>query len=247
MIIGIVTLTFCLGVWYLVREILKPKNFPPGPKWYPIIGCNNLMQRKIREHGSQWKALSHMAKEYSTQVLGLKLGSELVVVVYGEKNIRRVLTDKEFDGRPDNFFMRLRCFGKRLGITSTDGDLWKEHRKFTVKHLKNVGFGTTLMEKEIQREMVNIVRFIKENGRGMSPKTILAPAVTNVLWKYAAGETIPEKRLNDFLNLMSARSRAFSMAGGWLNQWPWLRFILPELTGYSLISKLNEELSKIIK
>lgn len=56
-----------------------------------------------------------MAKEFSTSVLGLKMGMELVVVVYGEKNIRQVFTEKEFEGRPDNFFIRLRCLGKRLG------------------------------------------------------------------------------------------------------------------------------------
>ncbi|GBP12912.1 Probable cytochrome P450 305a1 [Eumeta japonica] len=240
------------------------------------MGCDNLVQRKIKELGSQWNALSHIAKEYSTQVLGLKLGSELVVVVYGRRNIRRVLTEKEFDGRPDNFFVRLRCFGKRMGITFADGDLWNEHRKFTLKHLKNSGLGTTSMQKEIQREMLNIVRSIKENGPGVSSTTIFAPSVMNVLWKFTAaysrskqageslenrwslspmdtrnsvtqGETIPEQRLDSFLKLMSARSKAFNMAGGWLNRWPWLRFIFPESTGYSLIIKLNEELRNIIE
>lgn len=66
-------------------------------------------------YGSQWKALSHLAKEYSTEVLGLKLGSDLVVVVYGDRNIRQVFIDSEFEGRPDSFFIKLRCFGKRMG------------------------------------------------------------------------------------------------------------------------------------
>lgn len=67
------------------------------------------------KYGSQWKGLSELAKEYSTQVLGLKLCSELVVVVYGVKNIRQVFTEKEFEGRPNSFFIRLRCLGKRMG------------------------------------------------------------------------------------------------------------------------------------
>lgn len=46
---------------------------------------------------------------------------------------------------------------------------------------------------------------------------------------------------------MSARSKAFTMAGGWLDQWPWLRFIAPDWTGYSIIQKMNKELSDIIE
>lgn len=68
-----------------------------------------------KTHGSQWKALSYLAKLYSTQILGLKLGTEPVIVVYGKNNIRRVFTGMEFEGRPDSFFFRLRCLGKRNG------------------------------------------------------------------------------------------------------------------------------------
>lgn len=87
----------------------------PGPRWYPFIGCNNVVRAFQNKYGSQWKAMSELAKEYSTQVLGLKLGGELVIIVYGLKNIKQVFTGLEFEGRPDNFFMRLRSFGKRTG------------------------------------------------------------------------------------------------------------------------------------
>ncbi|CAH2221176.1 jg27851, partial [Pararge aegeria aegeria] len=86
------------------------------PKWYPIFGCSTLVQKYTKLYGSQWKALSQMAKEYSTQVLGIKLGLEPIVVVFGENNIRRVFMEREFEGRPNSFFIRLRCLGKRMGI-----------------------------------------------------------------------------------------------------------------------------------
>nr|QLI62166.1 cytochrome P450 17 [Streltzoviella insularis] len=206
------------------------------------------MQDKIKKHGSQWKALSVLAKEYSTQVLGLKLGTELVVVVYGEKNIRQVFTEKEYEGRPNSFFIRLRCLGKRMGITFADGPLWKEHRQFTVKNLRNVGFGKTVMEKEIQNEMRNIVDYIKHNNhQPINPKNILAMTVMNVLWNYVAGERIKEDRLKFLLDLLNARSKAFSIAGGWLNLFPWCRFFIPELSGYSLITRMNQQISDIIE
>ncbi|XP_047543635.1 probable cytochrome P450 305a1 [Vanessa atalanta] len=232
---------------YILKSITKPKNFPPGPKWYPIFGCSALVQNMVRKHGSQWKGLSEIAKEYSTKVLGIKLGSEPIVVVFGENNVRRVFTEKEFEGRPDTFFIKLRCLGKRMGITFADGALWREHRQFTVKHLKNVGFGKTAMEAHIQNEMQKILNYISNQNKPFNPKNMLAMSVINILWKFTAGEQIKEERLNFLLDLLNARSKAFSMAGGWLNQWPWIRFLLPEISGYTLIKKMNQQISDIIE
>lgn len=62
-----------------------------------------------------------------------------------------------------------------------------------------------------------------------------------------AGERIEEKRLKYLLELLSARSKAFTIAGGLLNQAPWCRFIFPELSGYSLINRMNEQISAVIE
>ncbi|KAL0902289.1 hypothetical protein ABMA27_000192 [Loxostege sticticalis] len=247
MLITIVTVLLLVFTGYIIKSITKPRKYPPGPTWYPFVGCSGVVQSMTTKYGSQWKGLSELAKEYSTQVLGLKLCSELVVVVYGVKNIRQVFTEKEFEGRPNSFFIRLRCLGKRMGITFADGPLWREHRQFTVKHLRNIGFGKTGMEREIQSELSNILNYIdKNNDKAINPKSVLPAAVMNVLWKYVAGERIKEERLKFLLDLLNARSKAFSMAGGWLNQVPWSRFFFPELSGYSLIAKMNQQISEII-
>ncbi|XP_045509930.1 probable cytochrome P450 305a1 [Colias croceus] len=232
---------------YIINTVSKPRKYPPGPKWYPFVGSSAIARKVALQYGSQWKGFSHLAKEYSTEVLGLKLGSELVVVVFGEKNLRKVFTEKEYEGRPDSFFIRQRCLGKRLGITFVDGPLWREHRQFTVKNLKNVGFGKTAMETEIQTELHNILEYIeKSKTKAINPKVILAQSVMNILWKYTAGERIKEDQLQYVIDLFSKRSKAFTIAGGWLNQWPWLRFIFPKLSGYTIIKNLNQQISDII-
>lgn len=68
-----------------------------------------------KEHDSQWKAFFELSKQYSTNVLGLKLGGENLVVVYGEKNVQQAFSSLEFEGRPNSFFIRLRCLGKKMG------------------------------------------------------------------------------------------------------------------------------------
>ncbi|XP_013189127.2 probable cytochrome P450 305a1 [Amyelois transitella] len=248
MFTSIIIVLVLLVTGYVLRSIIKPKNYPPGPRWYPFFGSSYVVQQMSRKYGTQWKGLSKLARDYSTQVLGLKLGRELLVVVFGEKNLHQVFTQKEFEGRPDSFFLRLRCLGKRLGITFTDGPLWKEHRQFTLKHLKNVGFGRTLMEKEIQKEMLTVLEYIdRKKRKSVNVKEVLPLAVMNVLWRYVAGEKIKEDRLKSLLEILNMRSRAFSMAGGWLNQMPWCRYFMPRMSGYALIAKMNKEISDIIE
>ncbi|XP_046977217.1 probable cytochrome P450 305a1 [Vanessa cardui] len=242
-----ILITTVLLLSVLVNMIVKPKNYPPGPRWYPFFGCNNILHTRTIKHGSQWKAISEMAKEYSTNVLGLKMGNERVVVVYGEKNIRQVSNDKEFDARPDSFFLRLRSFGRRAGITFVDGPLWKEHRLFTFKYLRNLGYGKQLMHKDIKENLTNILNIIdSSNGNPINIKAAVAMTAMNILWKYVAGEPIKESQLKKIIELLSARSKIFTMAGGWLNQWPFLRFIAPEWSGYAVIKRMNEQLYDII-
>ncbi|XP_041987465.1 probable cytochrome P450 305a1 [Aricia agestis] len=234
-------------LWYVVSGVLKPRKYPPGPQWYPYFGSSAIVQKLMLKHGSQWKALSHLAKEYSTDILGLKLGSERLVVLFGEKNLRIAFKESAFDGRPDNYFLRLRCLGKRMGITFTDGPLWKEHRSFTVKHLKNVGFGKTTMEAEVQKEMLHIIDYIDKNRhKPINPKGQLAISVMNTLWKFTAGERIDDDKLMHLIDVMERRSKAFTMSGGKLNQWPWLRFLFPQWSGYNLIKSANKQMSEII-
>lgn len=49
-------------------------------------------------------------------MIGLKLGRELVVVAFTYPIVKEIHTRDEFDGRPDNFFLRLRTMGTRSVI-----------------------------------------------------------------------------------------------------------------------------------
>lgn len=50
---------------------------------------------------------------YKKPIIGLKLGTELVVVVQTYRLVKEIHMREEFDGRPDNFFFRLRTMGTR--------------------------------------------------------------------------------------------------------------------------------------
>ena len=49
-----------------------------------------------------------------------------------------------------------------------------------------------------------------------------------------------------FVNLMERRAKAFSMAGGVLSSFSWIRYIAPEASGYNLLMSLNKELKSFL-
>ncbi|KAK6629193.1 hypothetical protein RUM43_003010 [Polyplax serrata] len=215
-----------------------------GPKWWPFLGNGFILRELSKNLKGQHLALSKLGKDFNTSVLGLKLGRDLVVVGLSAEVIRAILTRDVFTGRPLSFFMKLRCFGKRQGITSTDGYIWKEQRAFTFRHLKQIGFGKETMDVMIMDEVKALIDALKSEKitENINEKTSLS--VLNVLWALVTGKRLKkaDDRLKRLLKLLSCRARAFDMAGGTLNQMPWLRYIAPQKTGYSLLQEVNSEL-----
>jgi methyl farnesoate epoxidase/farnesoate epoxidase len=80
-----------------------------------VTGNYPDLKRKCREKKYMHEALAALAREHNTPVLGLRLGTELTVVVFGYDLIKHVFTREEYDGRPDCFFIRLRAMGGRNG------------------------------------------------------------------------------------------------------------------------------------
>jgi hypothetical protein len=48
-----------------------------------------------------------------------------------------------------------------LGVAFTDGDLWQQHRHFTMRHLRQLGFGRDGMENIISIECQALVDMLK--------------------------------------------------------------------------------------
>lgn len=175
----------------------------------------------------------------------MKLGKDNVIVVFGYDLVHKVQLDEVFEGRPDNFFLKLRTMGTRKGITCTDGPLWAEQRNFAVRHLRQAGYGKVQMDNHIRNECNDLIKYISNLSEAPTwPGSFLAPSIISVLWYLTASKKLDrtDKKLKRLLELLQKRSKAFDMCGGMLAQMPWLRFIAPERTGYNMICNLNKEL-----
>lgn len=158
-----------------------------GPQWWPIVGNTPQLRREARALGGQHLVFENWMKKYKSPVIGLRLGRENVIVALTYPIVHEVHTNEAFDGRPDNFFMRLRTMGSRfvyenfieinffsrnveivmktickLGITCTDGKFWAEQRNFLTKHLRRAGYGREPMEVQIQNELNELLEMITE-------------------------------------------------------------------------------------
>jgi hypothetical protein len=60
-------------------------------------------------------AVEHMSEHYKSPVVGLKLGNERTIVVLTHDVVQQVHTREEYEGRPYNFFIKLRSMGARRG------------------------------------------------------------------------------------------------------------------------------------
>lgn len=85
-----------------------------GPRWYlPFVGNSQYLRKLAIKCGGQHKALELMSKTYQSPVIGMKLGRELVIVAFTYPLVKEIFSRDDFDGRPDNFFLRLRTMGTR--------------------------------------------------------------------------------------------------------------------------------------
>ncbi|KAL0279767.1 UNVERIFIED_CONTAM: hypothetical protein PYX00_001254 [Menopon gallinae] len=240
-------ISFLILVLAILRQG-RPTGYPPGPGWWPFVGNGFMLRKLARKLNGQHLALSKLAKDYGTSLLGLKLGGEYVVVGFTPSVVKEIMSRDEFIGRPDSFFLRLRCFGNREGVTGCDGPNWQKQRAFVVRHLKVFGMGKTTMEGLIRDELADLIRLLKEEAKPVSVGEILAPAILSVIWGLVAGKRLQrtDQKLQRLLQLLNRRSRAFDIAGGYLNQFPWLRFVAPEKVGYTLLTTMNAELKQFL-
>nr|XP_033330964.1 probable cytochrome P450 303a1 [Megalopta genalis]XP_033330973.1 probable cytochrome P450 303a1 [Megalopta genalis]XP_033330978.1 probable cytochrome P450 303a1 [Megalopta genalis] len=154
LVVILLSLLFYLGT-------RKPRGYPPGPKWWPILGSAVEIARLREETGYLFETCSALCKKYGP-VVGLKIGTDRIVVLNDHESIRAMLTDEDCDGRPIGPVYETRTFGKRRGLIVVDENLWVEQRRFVLKQLREFGFGRKSMAMIIEEEAQWLVQHFKK-------------------------------------------------------------------------------------
>lgn len=113
-------------------------------------------------------AIDKLCKYYKSSVVGFYTGGMLTVVANDPKSVREMLFKQEFDGRVDSFLAHLREPNYQVkGIFFTDGAFWLHQRRFTLRNLRDFGFGRRYADYEVEviHEMKDLVDLIKEGPK----------------------------------------------------------------------------------
>ncbi|XP_055385573.1 methyl farnesoate epoxidase-like [Condylostylus longicornis] len=248
---------FCLILTFIWKDTRKPKKFPPGPKWYPIVGCIPLLQRLINIFKFYHLMWEHFATIWGP-VVGFRIGCDRVILISGIDAVKEFYSIDEFNGRPNGFFFKVRSFNKRLGIVFTDGKEWEVQRRFSMKILKQLmGIGKNgLIHIEIEaQKMIENFRKKAIKKELLEMQHLFDIPVLNVMWALLAGYTfdVDDTKLLNLVKLIHECFRDIDMSGGILNQFPFIRYFFPEKCGYNkmikntkpLLSFLTERIKEI--
>ncbi|XP_032691830.1 cytochrome P450 2C41-like [Lontra canadensis] len=175
----VVVLVLCLSCWLLLslwKQSSGKGKLPPGPTPLPFIG--NILQLDVK---NVIKSLSNFSKAYGP-VFTLYFGMKPTVVLYGYEAVKEALIDlgKEFSARGS--FPLAEKLNKGHGILFTNGNKWKEIRRFSLMTLRTLGMGKSNLESRVQEEACHLVEALrKTKALPCDPTFVLGCASCNVI------------------------------------------------------------------
>nr|QLI62181.1 cytochrome P450 32 [Streltzoviella insularis] len=259
MIIGVILLVALIPfiiVHFYKNAFKRLENFPPGPPSLPLYGAYWIVLLKEIENLAV--AFSKLGKEYKTKIVGLYLGAIPSIVINDPNLIKEMLNREEFDGRNDIIIARLRSYWKKLGIFFTDGYYWHVQRRFSLRYLRDSGFGRRdeTLESVVANEIKDMLdmrisgpkyRAEKELVKGelvYLPFYLAVPFINGMLHVFARTTLArPDYHvLWDMARFTLLFQRSTNDLGGALSLTPWLKDVMPNYSGYTGLKTGNQYL-----
>lgn len=259
MVSAIVLGIFIVVILYWIYKYCtyRPEGFPPGPPRIPFVGSYFLLL--FMNYKNIHLAIDKLCKFYKSSVIGFYSADTLTVIANDQKSIREMLFNPQLDGRNDFLIGRLREPEYKLrGIFFTDGGFWNEQRRFTLRNLRDFGFGRRYQdfEIEVRDEMQSLIAMIKEGpkyehesvflrqGEMNLPKALIG-SLGNCFLQILVGERLPRA---DQGKIFKAGYAAMTFAkisneyGKLFSFIPWIRFFFPRMSSFGQLRGASMEL-----
>ncbi|KAM4574935.1 cytochrome P450 2J6-like [Fundulus diaphanus] len=154
----------------------RPAGFPPGPGALPIVG-NIFTWDQNRPH----ERLMELARIYG-DVYSLRFGQKWSVVLNGFEAIKEALVTNG-DSMVDRPALALQeDVSGGLGVIMSNGNIWKQQRRFALSTLKYFGFGKKSLEPVILDEFTHCADELRSHkGKPVNPHLIINNAVSNII------------------------------------------------------------------
>ncbi|XP_072483333.1 cytochrome P450 2C44-like isoform X2 [Notamacropus eugenii] len=177
---GLTTFALVALVFFLFFQLAWSKGhkarLPPGPTPLPLLG--NMLQMDSK---NILTFLDKVAEKYGP-VYTIYMGPQRVIMLHGYEAVKEALIDQG-----DEFIHRqpLEIFNTIMqgnGILSSNGEKWKQIRRFSLMTLKNFGMGKRTIEERVQEEAQHLVEELqKTKAQAFDPAFILCCAPCNVI------------------------------------------------------------------
>lgn len=79
-------------------------------------------------------------------------------------------------------------FASESGLTNWENEIWRDHRRFALRTLRNLGVGKPEMESLISEEIEYFVSKLEDyKGKPVPIRTYLAPSASNIVFSVLVG------------------------------------------------------------
>ncbi|XP_020786096.2 cytochrome P450 2K4-like [Boleophthalmus pectinirostris] len=171
---------FLLVVYFISSN--PAENEPPGPRPLPVFG--NLLQLNLRSlHTSLWE----LSKKYGS-VLTVWMGPNKWVILVGYKTVKEALVThaEVFGERASTALMRETSNGH--GLIWSNGERWRDLRRFAITNLRDFGMGKKACEDKITEECGHLVDVLQNyNGKAFDTMQTLNYSVSNIICSLVYG------------------------------------------------------------
>ncbi|KAH7695343.1 Protein CYP-33C1, partial [Aphelenchoides avenae] len=162
-------LLICIGVvvfapvFFIVfyNFYYKRRNLPPGPTPLPLVG--NLLD--IVKQGSGEDAFIKWKRQFG-DVYTYWMGEQPIVAVNDySKIVDTFQKDSEtFAGRTFAQELRVYVGGDVMrGVLLTEGEVWRDQRRFALHVLRDFGMGKNLMQERVLDEVTGVISALKQD------------------------------------------------------------------------------------
>ncbi|XP_054477198.1 cytochrome P450 2F3-like [Anoplopoma fimbria] len=234
-------------LWLFSVKNRRKYRLPPGPFALPLIG--NLPQL---DKNAPFKSIVKFSETYGP-VMTINLGWQRIVFLVGYDAVKEALVDQadDFTGRgPFPFLMKLT---KGYGLGISNGERWRQLRRFTLTTLRDFGMGRKGMEEWIQEESRHLRAHIESfKGKPFDPTFLISCTVSNVICCLVFGQRFgyEDKTFLQLLHIISEILKFLNSPIGQLyNIFPWLMEQLPgpQHATFAKAEKLREFINMKIK
>ncbi|XP_072050894.1 cytochrome P450 2J4-like [Amphiura filiformis] len=238
------TILLCVAAIAIFTWCLqKPKNLPPGPWGWPLVGyLPKLVVSLYRTGLNPHQLFAKMAKQYGP-VFSMRIGGKVVVVLNKYHIIKQAFMNPRICDRPLQTL--------EAGITFSSGEAWKQQRRFTIISLRRFGVGKRNFEQCIAEEAEYLTEeMINPKRTSFDVRSLFMNAACNINCSVLFGRRYgySDSKFKYLLNLLDQNMQLFGIGGAQIF-FPILKYLQP--SNYKLlqsnISKLINFINGVVK